>query len=77
MDNPFNYRTRFSSDPLTRTRPIKIFQQNTGPNQDSLDTFLKIAFQCLGEAAERPTMEVVIEELERALSFLDPSVEFR
>uniref|UniRef100_A0A251SH63 non-specific serine/threonine protein kinase n=1 Tax=Helianthus annuus TaxID=4232 RepID=A0A251SH63_HELAN len=65
------------TDDNISTANMLIFQQNTGPNQDSLDTFLKIAFQCLGEAAERPTMEVVIEELERALSFLDPSVEFR
>ncbi|KAJ0877545.1 putative protein kinase RLK-Pelle-LRR-I-1 family [Helianthus annuus] len=39
-------------------------------NQDSLDTFLKIAHQCLEEAqAKRPTMETVIKELEIALNF--------
>ncbi|KAM0037943.1 putative protein kinase RLK-Pelle-WAK family [Helianthus debilis subsp. tardiflorus] len=38
-----------------------------GPDQDSLVIFLKVASRCLGEAAERPTMEIVIKELERAL----------
>ncbi|GJV67908.1 kinase-like domain, phloem protein 2-like protein, partial [Tanacetum coccineum] len=43
---------------------------NKGPNQDSLDTFLKVACQCLGEAqTERPTMETVITELQKALNF--------
>ncbi|KAK1410896.1 hypothetical protein QVD17_37438 [Tagetes erecta] len=36
-------------------------------NQDSLDAFLKIAYGCLGKVAKRPTMEMVIKELERAL----------
>ncbi|KAF5768771.1 putative protein kinase RLK-Pelle-L-LEC family transcription factor bHLH family [Helianthus annuus] len=40
----------------------------TSPNKKSLNTFLKIAFHCLGEAAKRPTMEVVIEELKSALN---------
>ncbi|PWA89350.1 protein kinase-like domain, Phloem protein 2-like protein [Artemisia annua] len=43
---------------------------NKGPNQDSLDTFLKIACQCLGETqTERPMMETVITELQKALNF--------
>ncbi|MFS8008573.1 putative protein kinase RLK-Pelle-CR4L family [Helianthus anomalus] len=42
---------------------------NRRPNKFSLDTFLKIADQCLGEAAKRPTMEMVIKELEMALKF--------
>ncbi|XP_076895132.1 uncharacterized protein LOC143547637 [Bidens hawaiensis] len=47
-----------------------IFTSNMGPNQDSLDTFLNIAHQCLEEAqAMRPTMEMVIKELEMALNF--------
>ncbi|XP_076956610.1 uncharacterized protein LOC143631871 [Bidens hawaiensis] len=47
-----------------------IFTSNRGPNQDSLDTFLKIARQCLEEAqTKRPTMEIVILELETALNF--------
>ncbi|KAK1426191.1 hypothetical protein QVD17_14860 [Tagetes erecta] len=41
-----------------------------GANQDSLDTFTKVAFQCLAETqSERPTMEVVIKELTKALNF--------
>ncbi|XP_071714787.1 uncharacterized protein [Rutidosis leptorrhynchoides] len=55
---------------------------NNGPNKDSLDTFTAIAYRCLAatqgrrpiwEDAEiqdrRPTMMVVVEELEKALSF--------
>ncbi|MFS7986499.1 putative protein kinase RLK-Pelle-LRR-I-1 family [Helianthus anomalus] len=48
------------------------FASSRGPNRDSLDTFLKIAYDCLGEAADRPTMEHVIQELERALNFQVP-----
>ncbi|GJV43294.1 kinase-like domain, phloem protein 2-like protein [Tanacetum coccineum] len=47
-----------------------IFTSSDGPNQDSVDTFLKIAYQCLGETqAERPTTKTVIEELEKAINF--------
>ncbi|KAM0006009.1 putative protein kinase RLK-Pelle-LRR-I-1 family [Helianthus debilis subsp. tardiflorus] len=46
-----------------------ISSSNRGPNQDSLDTFLKVAYQCLGKAAKRPTMEIVIMELKRAINF--------
>ncbi|XP_071739334.1 uncharacterized protein [Rutidosis leptorrhynchoides] len=47
-----------------------VFSTNTGPNQDSLDTFLDIAYECLRETqAKRPKMETVIEELEKALDF--------
>ncbi|KAJ0703112.1 putative protein kinase RLK-Pelle-SD-2b family [Helianthus annuus] len=49
-----------------------ISTSNRGPDQDSLDTFLKIAYQCVGEAAKRPTMDIVIKELERAINFHDP-----
>ncbi|KAF5768415.1 putative protein kinase RLK-Pelle-CR4L family [Helianthus annuus] len=49
-----------------------ISTSNRGPNQDSLNTFLKIACQCVGEAAKRPTMDIVIKELERAINFHDP-----
>ncbi|KAK9080865.1 hypothetical protein SSX86_000007 [Deinandra increscens subsp. villosa] len=45
------------------------FSSVRGPNQDSLETFSKIAYQCLGEAAKRPSIEIVIKELERALDF--------
>ncbi|GKC56418.1 kinase-like domain, phloem protein 2-like protein [Tanacetum coccineum] len=43
---------------------------NKGPNQDSLNMFTKIAFQCLAETqVGRPTAEVIMKELEKALSF--------
>ncbi|GKF16423.1 kinase-like domain, phloem protein 2-like protein, partial [Tanacetum coccineum] len=41
-----------------------------GPNQDSLTTFSKIAYQCVAETqVERPTAEVIMKELEKSLSF--------
>ncbi|KAJ0511689.1 putative protein kinase RLK-Pelle-LRR-I-1 family [Helianthus annuus] len=41
-----------------------------GVNQDSLETFSKIAHQCLAETQSgRPAMEVIIKELEKALNF--------
>ncbi|KAJ0736224.1 putative protein kinase RLK-Pelle-CR4L family [Helianthus annuus] len=43
---------------------------NKGPNKDSLHTFMKIAYECVAETQEqRPTMKVVVKELEKALSF--------
>ncbi|XP_076940429.1 uncharacterized protein LOC143609604 [Bidens hawaiensis] len=44
-----------------------ILTSNRGPNQDSLATYLKIAYQCLVEP--EVTMKVVIKELEIALNF--------
>ncbi|KAK9062342.1 hypothetical protein SSX86_019528 [Deinandra increscens subsp. villosa] len=45
-----------------------IFTLNKGPNQDSFHTFSKIAYQCIAETqVKRPTIEVVIEELQKAL----------
>ncbi|MFS8008613.1 putative protein kinase RLK-Pelle-LRR-I-1 family [Helianthus anomalus] len=45
-----------------------VFSLNKGPNQDSFHTFSKIAYQCLAETqAKRPTIEVVVKELENAL----------
>ncbi|XP_071700553.1 uncharacterized protein [Rutidosis leptorrhynchoides] len=53
-----------------------ILMLNEGLNQDSLHTFLKIAYQCLSETqAARPTMDTVIEELEKALNFHNKSKE--
>ncbi|KAD3337694.1 hypothetical protein E3N88_33214 [Mikania micrantha] len=47
------------------------FILNAQPNKDSLDTFLKIAYQCIAKIQDhRPTMEVVVMELQKALSFL-------
>ncbi|KAK9058271.1 hypothetical protein SSX86_023111 [Deinandra increscens subsp. villosa] len=41
-----------------------------GPNKDSLNTFIEIAIQCVAEAQyERPSMKVVVRELEKALLF--------
>ncbi|CAI9298662.1 unnamed protein product [Lactuca saligna] len=46
-----------------------IFTLNRGPDQDSLDIFSKIAYQCVATTqAERPTVEVIIKKLEEALS---------
>nr|XP_043627228.1 uncharacterized protein LOC122598806 [Erigeron canadensis] len=44
------------------------FNLNKGPNKESLDIFVKIAYQCLAEAQnQRPTMRSVVDELEKAL----------
>ncbi|KAJ0512078.1 putative protein kinase RLK-Pelle-DLSV family [Helianthus annuus] len=44
------------------------FVLNRGPNRDSLDTFIEIAHLCVAETQdERPTMKVVVNELEKAL----------
>ncbi|GKB86019.1 kinase-like domain, phloem protein 2-like protein [Tanacetum coccineum] len=41
---------------------------NKGPNQDSLITFSKIAYECLAEKqVMRPRTEIIIKELEKAL----------
>ncbi|XP_071739514.1 receptor-like protein kinase ANXUR2 [Rutidosis leptorrhynchoides] len=41
-----------------------------GPNQDSIKAFVDIAYLCVAETQDkRPTMEVVVIELEKALSF--------
>ncbi|KAJ0687582.1 putative protein kinase RLK-Pelle-WAK family [Helianthus annuus] len=43
---------------------------NKGPNKDSLHTFIEIAYQCVAETQDqRPTIKVVVKELEKALSF--------
>nr|XP_043610974.1 uncharacterized protein LOC122582620 [Erigeron canadensis] len=49
---------------------INSFHLNRGPNQDSLDAFMKIAYQCLADTgSKRPTMGVIIAELEKSLYF--------
>ncbi|KAJ0687569.1 putative protein kinase RLK-Pelle-LRR-I-1 family [Helianthus annuus] len=46
------------------------FVLNRGPNKDSLHTFITIAHQCVAETQDqRPTMKVVVNELEKALFF--------
>ncbi|GJW72650.1 kinase-like domain, phloem protein 2-like protein [Tanacetum coccineum] len=45
-----------------------VFSLSKGPNKESLDTFLEIAFRCVAETqAQRPTIEVVINELKKAI----------
>ncbi|KAJ0485445.1 putative protein kinase RLK-Pelle-CR4L family [Helianthus annuus] len=46
-----------------------LLDSHRGPNGDSLKAFLEIAHKCLGKAADRPTMGMVIKELEIALNF--------
>ncbi|KAD6453202.1 hypothetical protein E3N88_07907 [Mikania micrantha] len=63
-------------DPRLKQEPKEdIFIFNRGPNEDSLDKFLKIAYQCLIEAAKRPTMENVIKELEIALNLHEKKIQ--
>ncbi|XP_076943184.1 uncharacterized protein LOC143613336 [Bidens hawaiensis] len=46
------------------------FVLNKGLNKDSLNTFIEIAHKCVAETQDqRPTMKVVLEELEKALFF--------
>ncbi|KAK1415586.1 hypothetical protein QVD17_31369 [Tagetes erecta] len=43
---------------------------NRGANKDSLNTFIKIAYDCIVETIDqRPTMAVVVKQLEEALLF--------
>ncbi|XP_071720412.1 uncharacterized protein [Rutidosis leptorrhynchoides] len=57
-------------DPEIKEADENIFMLNGGVNQDSLETFSKIAYQCVAETqSERPTMDVIIQELEKALNF--------
>ncbi|GJV22164.1 kinase-like domain, phloem protein 2-like protein [Tanacetum coccineum] len=46
-----------------------VFSLSKGPNKESLDMFLEIAFGCVAETqAQRPTIEIVIKELKKALN---------
>ncbi|GJU69256.1 kinase-like domain, phloem protein 2-like protein [Tanacetum coccineum] len=46
-----------------------VFSLSKGPNKESLDIFLEIAFRCVAETqAQRPTIEVVIKEIKKALN---------
>ncbi|PWA46474.1 protein kinase-like domain, Concanavalin A-like lectin/glucanase domain protein [Artemisia annua] len=50
-------------------RGNKLFLKK-GPNEDSLDTFIEITEQCLVVNPEqRPTLQVIIKQLEKALMF--------
>ncbi|XP_071742006.1 uncharacterized protein [Rutidosis leptorrhynchoides] len=49
---------------------------NNECKKDSLDIFIKIAYQCLSKTQDqRPTIKVVIKELERALSLQEDQVQ--
>nr|XP_043615666.1 serine/threonine-protein kinase pakD-like [Erigeron canadensis] len=57
-------------DPSIKETDGSISSQSRVADQHSLDTFLNIAYQCLAETQnERPTIEEVIKELEKALNF--------
>ncbi|KAK9068368.1 hypothetical protein SSX86_012481 [Deinandra increscens subsp. villosa] len=58
-------------DPLIKEETSENnFVLNRGPNKDSLNTFIDIAIQCVAEAQDqRPSMKVVVKELEKALLF--------
>ncbi|KAF5755852.1 putative protein kinase RLK-Pelle-LRR-I-1 family [Helianthus annuus] len=58
-------------DPIIKEETDEnIFVLNSGPNKDSLHTFIEIAHKCLEQTQDqRPTMKVVVEELEKALLF--------
>ncbi|KAL8239285.1 hypothetical protein R6Q59_015852 [Mikania micrantha] len=73
---PSVVRNRFNEGTLEKLVDPRIRESDEnismygGVNQDSLDTFSKIAYQCLAKTqSERPTLEVVIKELEKALNF--------
>ncbi|KAL8245654.1 hypothetical protein R6Q59_006870, partial [Mikania micrantha] len=59
-------RSRFAAGTLeSMIDPVIIY-----PNKDSLDTYTKIAYKCVAETqAQRPSMKVVLKELEKSLSF--------
>ncbi|KAM0008468.1 putative protein kinase RLK-Pelle-LRR-I-1 family [Helianthus debilis subsp. tardiflorus] len=55
---------------LKEESDVNTFTLSKGPSQDSLDTFLNIGYQCLAEKqTQRPTMNVIINELKKALNF--------
>ncbi|XP_071729382.1 uncharacterized protein [Rutidosis leptorrhynchoides] len=55
-------------DPKLMEADANIIQITGGLDQDSLETFIAIAYQCLAETqALRPKIEVIIKELEKSL----------
>nr|GEV63748.1 UDP-glucose:glycoprotein glucosyltransferase [Tanacetum cinerariifolium] len=57
-------------DPKMLESDESMFMLHGGLNQESLDTFLEIAYQCFEDTqAKSPTMEVDIKELEKAIRF--------
>ncbi|KAM0063587.1 putative protein kinase RLK-Pelle-CrRLK1L-1 family [Helianthus debilis subsp. tardiflorus] len=57
-------------DPILKEETSEYkFVLKRGPNKESLHAFMKIAYQCVAETQDqRPTMKVVVKELEKALS---------
>ncbi|GJY57041.1 protein kinase-like domain, concanavalin A-like lectin/glucanase domain protein [Tanacetum coccineum] len=52
------------------------FILHKGPDEDSLDTFIQIMYECLAPThSQRPTMKVVIAKLEKALSLQENNQE--
>ncbi|KAD3337414.1 hypothetical protein E3N88_32934 [Mikania micrantha] len=52
------------------------FTLSKGPNQDSLKTFSVIGYKCLAEKqVHRPSIQFVIEELEKALKFQETQID--
>ncbi|XP_071734171.1 uncharacterized protein [Rutidosis leptorrhynchoides] len=57
-------------DPKIMEADANILKITGGVNQDSLETFITIAYKCLAETqAQRPLMEFVIKELEKSLEY--------
>ncbi|XP_071720761.1 uncharacterized protein [Rutidosis leptorrhynchoides] len=58
-------------DPIIKEESLENnFALFRGPNENSLDAFLRIAVACVDiNQDKRPTMKVVVEELEKALSY--------
>ncbi|KAK1410897.1 hypothetical protein QVD17_37439 [Tagetes erecta] len=62
-------------DPKITEEDDNIFTLNRGPNEDSFEKFSEIAYKCLAETqTKRPTIEVVIEELQKALNLQGKTV---
>ncbi|XP_071720053.1 uncharacterized protein [Rutidosis leptorrhynchoides] len=58
-------------DPIIKEESLEnSFTLFRGPNENSLDAFLKIAVACVDITQDkRPTMKIVVKELEKALSY--------
>ncbi|XP_071687684.1 calmodulin-binding receptor-like cytoplasmic kinase 2 [Rutidosis leptorrhynchoides] len=63
-------RCFYDETPMEMNQMIDPLIKDECANGYSLDIFMKDAYQCLAKSQEqRPTMEVIIKELEKALSF--------
>ncbi|XP_071719646.1 uncharacterized protein [Rutidosis leptorrhynchoides] len=58
-------------DPIIKEESLEnSFTLSRGPNENSLDAFLKIVVACVDITQDkRPTMKIVVKELEKALSY--------